>query len=57
MLKGCKADVVYFNAFLNRTKFRLCVADIAWETEVWFADNPDQIAHFNGDKFLGPCKP
>ena len=29
-------------------------ADIAWETEVWIADNPDHMIHFNGDRFLGP---
>ncbi|WP_337165992.1 BsuBI/PstI family type II restriction endonuclease [Vibrio fluvialis] len=25
-----------------------------WETEVWIADNPDHMIHFNGDRFLGP---
>ena len=30
------------------------VADIAWETEVWIADKPDHMIHFNGDRFLGP---
>jgi type II restriction enzyme len=56
MVKGCKADVVYVTAFLNRAKFRQYVADIAWETEVWIADNPDHMVHFNGDKFMGPYK-
>ncbi len=28
--------------------------DVAWETEVWIADNPDHLVHFNGHKFLGP---
>lgn len=56
MLKGCKADAVYVTAFLDRTKFRQYVAEIAWETEVWIADNPDHMVHFNGDKFLGPYK-
>ena len=32
------------------------MTDIAWETEVWIADNPDHLVHFNGDKFLGPYK-
>ena len=27
--------------------------NIAWETEVWIADNPDHLVHFNGHKFLG----
>lgn len=33
------------------------MTDVAWETEVWIADNPDHLVHFNGDKFLGPYKP
>lgn len=56
LTKGCKADIVYITAFLNRPKFRQFMADIAWETEVWIADNPDHLIHFNGDKFLGPYK-
>ncbi|WP_286338729.1 BsuBI/PstI family type II restriction endonuclease [Bacteroides caecimuris] len=30
------------------------MADIAWETEVWIAENPDHMIHFNGDRFIGP---
>lgn len=56
LTKNCKADIVYVTAFLDRTKFRQFIADIAWETEVWIADNPDHLVHFNGDKFLGPYK-
>ena len=56
LTKGCKANIVYVTAFLNRPKFRQFIADIAWETEVWIADNPDHLVHFNGDKFLGPYK-
>lgn len=54
LTKNCKADMVYVTAFLNRPKFRQFMAEIAWETEVWIADNPDHMVHFNGDKFLGP---
>ena len=56
LTKNCKADIVYVTAFLNRQKFRQFIADIAWETEVWIADNPDHLVHFNGDKFLGPYR-
>lgn len=56
LTKNCKADIVYVTAFLTRVKFRQFMADIAWETEVWIADNPDHLVHFNGDKFLGPYK-
>ena len=30
------------------------VAEIAWETEVWVAESPDHLIHFNGERFLGP---
>lgn len=56
LTKNCTADIVYVTAFLNRPKFRQFIADIAWETEVWIADNPDHLVHFNGDKFLGPYR-
>jgi BsuBI/PstI restriction endonuclease domain/BsuBI/PstI restriction endonuclease HTH domain len=56
LTQNCKADIVYVTAFLNRSKFRQFMTDIAWETEVWIADNPDHLVHFNGDKFLGPYK-
>jgi len=28
--------------------------DISWETEVWIADAPTHLIHFNGERFLGP---
>lgn len=53
-LSGCKIGRVYVTAFPNTAQFRKNAADIAWETEVWIADNPDHMIHFNGDRFLGP---
>lgn len=50
--EGCTAIPVYFTAFENKTAFRQKVKDIAWETDVWIADNPDHLIHFNGYKFL-----
>lgn len=52
----CSAERVYVTAFPDAATFRRYSADIAWETEVWLADNPDHMIHFNGDKFLGPYK-
>lgn len=54
LTKDCTSEVIYITAFLNRQKFRQFMTEIAWETEVWIADNPDHLVHFNGDKFLGP---
>ncbi len=56
MLKDCTAELIFVTAFLTRTEFRKWIIDIAWETEVWTADNPDHLVHFNGNKFLGPYK-
>lgn len=54
MLSCSPIGRVYITAFLTRSEFRKYAADIAWETEVWIADNPDHMIHFNGPKFLGP---
>ncbi len=56
LTENCKAEIIYVTAFLDRKTFRKFIADIAWETEVWIADDPDHLIHFNGDKFLGPYK-
>jgi adenine-specific DNA-methyltransferase len=56
MLAECPAERVYVSAFLDKADFRKYAADIAWETEVWIADAPDHMIHFNGPKFLGPYK-
>ncbi|MFI3298128.1 MAG: BsuBI/PstI family type II restriction endonuclease [bacterium] len=54
LLKDCPIGKVYVTAFENRIEFRKYIADIAWETEVWFADTPEHMVHFNGDRFIGP---
>jgi len=54
LAKECTADIIFVTAFLTRDTFRKFAPDIAWETEVWIADAPDHMVHFDGDKFLGP---
>lgn len=54
LTKNCTAEIIYITAFLNRSEFKKWAGQIAWETEVWIADNPDHLIHFNGHKFLGP---
>ncbi len=51
---SCTADVILITAFPDRTVYRRFAHEIAWETEVWIADAPEHMIHFNGDKFLGP---
>ncbi|MBI5041257.1 MAG: restriction endonuclease [Gammaproteobacteria bacterium] len=51
---GCKAGLVFVTAFENRRTMQSFVAHIAWESEVWIAEDPDHMIHFNGERFLGP---
>lgn len=48
------AGLVFVTAFPNEKLMRKFIADIAWETEVWRADAPTHLIHFNGERFLGP---
>lgn len=48
------AGLVYITAFPNRSLMRQYLSEIAWETEVWVADAPSHLIHFNGIRFLGP---
>jgi hypothetical protein len=50
----CKAGLVYVSAFPDRRTFTRYLEAISWETEVWIADNPTHLIHFNGSRFLGP---
>ncbi len=54
LFAGSKAGLVYVTAFPNRAIMGRYLADIAWETEVWVADAPSHLIHFNGERFLGP---
>ena len=49
-----KAGLVYVTAFPNRALMSRYLGEIAWETEVWVADAPSHLIHFNGMRFLGP---
>ncbi len=52
--KDCPFGRVYVTAFIDFAGFKKYASDIVWESEVWIADFPDHMIHFNGDKFLGP---
>jgi len=54
LLKQCTAQRVYVSAFLNFAEFRRHTPQIAWETEVWIAEIPEHMIHYNGERFLGP---
>lgn len=54
MFNKCKAGIVYVTAFPSKTVMTRFLGAIAWETEVWVADAPGHLIHFNGTRFLGP---
>lgn len=54
LFASSSAPLVYVTAFLTRRTLNEYLHDIAWETEVWVADAPSHLIHFNGERFLGP---
>jgi len=48
------AGLVFVTAFLDRRTMARYLGDISWETEVWVAEAPGHLIHFNGERFLGP---
>ena len=51
---NCKAGLVFVTAFSTRDAMRSFLTQISWETEVWVAEDPEHMIHFNGERFLGP---
>jgi len=54
LFAGCKAGLVFVTAFETRRTMQAFVSQIAWESEVWIAEEPDHMIHFNGEGYLGP---
>lgn len=57
MLANQSARCTYVSAFLDFKQFKRHGFGIAWGTEVWIAEVPDHLIHFNGDKYLSPHRP
>ncbi len=54
LFKGVAAGLVFVTAFLTRRTMARYLAEIAWGTEVWVAEAPSHIIHFNGEHSSGP---
>jgi adenine-specific DNA-methyltransferase len=54
LLAKSPAGRVYVSAFPDFKEYLRHVREIAWETEIWIAEAPDHLIHYNGDKFIGP---
>ena len=57
LFAGAEPGLVYVTAFPDRGVMGKYLADISWETEVWCADTPSHLIHFDGERFLGPYEP
>lgn len=55
--RNASLGLVFVTAFPSRAVMSKYLGEIAWETEVWCADNPTHLIHFNGERFLGPYPP
>ncbi len=56
LFRDSTAGLLYVSCFHSRTEMRRYLAQIAWETEAWCADNPTHLIHFDGERFLGPYR-
>lgn len=45
---------IFVTAFENNSVYRNCPEELAWETEVWIATEPEHMIHRNGFRFMGP---
>jgi len=54
LFKDSTAGLVFVSAFLTRKDMAQYLNEISWETEVWIAESPTHMIHFDGERFLGP---
>ncbi len=54
MTERVSSGKIFITAFLDFKTYKKFSEQLAWETEIWFAESPDHMIHLNGDKFLGP---
>jgi len=54
LFSGSSAGLVYVTAFETRRAMTKHLRHISWETDVWIAESPDHLIHFDGKRFLGP---
>jgi adenine-specific DNA-methyltransferase len=57
ILSKSSVERIYVSVFPDFKEYLRHARNIAWETEIWIAEAPDHLIHYNGDKFLGPTRP
>ena len=54
LFSAARAGLIFVTAFPSHAVLARWLSKIAWETEVWIAEVPSHLIHFDGDRFLGP---
>lgn len=54
LFANTEAGLIFVTVFPDFSTYRQYAAQVAWETEIWVAEMPDHLIHYNGDRFLGP---
>ena len=54
LFRNPRVGLVFVTAFETRRAMQGFLGSISWESEVWIAEAPDHLIHFNGERFLGP---
>ncbi len=49
-----QAGLIFVTAFLDRQALKKELSNISWETEVWLAESPSHMIHFDGEHLIGP---
>ncbi|WP_377479607.1 MAG: BsuBI/PstI family type II restriction endonuclease [Microcoleus anatoxicus] len=52
LFKGSTIPLVMVTSFLSRKAMAEYLSDIAWETDVWVAEDATHLVHFNGQHLL-----
>jgi hypothetical protein len=54
VLAGSLLGRIYVSVFADFKEYLRHARNVAWETEIWIAEAPDHLMHYNGDRFIGP---
>lgn len=45
---------IFVTAFQDVNAYKSVATELAWETEIWIATDPEHMIHRNGSRFMGP---
>jgi len=52
LFEGIELQLLFVTAFLSRQAMAQYLQTLSWETEVWVAESPSHLIHFDGQQFL-----